>query len=194
MQSTVDTIIRTNTGLVYKQLHRFYLLNDNEAESIAFEALWKAACDYDCTKGTKFSTLATVYIYNALCGYIRKLKAKNKIEYVSYNKLIGDDQHEYLELLASDENVAEDLEYEEFLNFVATLYDEALLAVQNDKHRRILKIWRDKDFNCSATHIANEAGVSQSYVSQVLSSFKYKFRCLLEDTYGISRGNYSGTR
>ena len=194
MQSTVDIMIRANVGLVYKQLHRFYLANDNEAESVAFEALWKASCDYDCTKGTKFSTLATVYIYNALCGYLRKLKAKHQIEYVSYNNLVGDDQHEFLEVLASDENVAEDLEYAEFLNLVAALYDEALIAVQNDKHRHILEIWRDKEFNCSATYIANEVGVSQSYVSQVLNSFKHTLRCLLEDTYGISRRNYSGTR
>ena len=182
----IEDRIRNNCGLVYRQLHRFHLSNDNDAESLAFEALWKASVDYDKTKGTRFSTLATVYIYNSLCGYLRKLKAKNKLDFVSCNAKLGDDEHELIDLIAAIDTTDEDSAYEELCTNVVILYNELLEDVHNEKHRTILEIWRTAGFNCSATYIASKVGVSQSYVSQVLNVFKHNVKIEMESRYGIS--------
>ena len=51
--ASIDSLIEQNKGLVYKQLHRFNLIDDHDAESLAFEALSKAISTYNSNAGTK---------------------------------------------------------------------------------------------------------------------------------------------
>jgi DNA-directed RNA polymerase specialized sigma subunit len=165
------------------------LLTDPDAESFAYEALWHAAEDFDETKGNKFSTVATVYIYNALCGYMRKLNAKRQLDVVSYNALMhlsNGEEHEYLELLVSDTTVEKDFLDHERVRYAVACYNELVHGVKNEKHRKILAVWRESDFTASATSIADKVKLSQSYVSQTINNFRYQLRKLMEERYDKS--------
>lgn len=190
MQSDVYRLIQQNKGLVYKQLHRFHLSTDPDAESYAYEALWHAAEDFDETKGNKFSTVATVYIYNVLCGYMRKLKAKRQLDVISYNTIVRTDdgkEHEYLELIESDMTVEKDFLDHERVRYAVECYNELFHGVKNEKHRKILAVWRKSNFTASATSIADKVKLSQSYVSQTITNFCYQMRKLMEERY--DKGN-----
>lgn len=186
MQNDVNRLIQQNVGLVYKQLHRFNMSNDPDAESFAYEALWHAAENFDETKGNKFSTLATVYIYNALCGYLRAKKAKHQLDVVSYNTILrtsDGEEHEYLEVLESDTTVEKDFLDRERADYAVACFEELIHGVKNEKHRKILAVWRKSDFTASATSIAEKVKLSQSYVSQTITNFRYKMRQLMEERY-----------
>lgn len=185
----INDVIQSNKGLIYKQLHRFGMLNDQDAESFAYEALWHAAEDFDESKNIKFSTVATVYIYNALCGYLRTKNAKRKLDVVSYNAVLHlrDDDHEYIEVLESAINVEGDFITHERATYALTCLIDAVNDTKNDKHKKILSIWIDSDFTASATLIADHTSLSQSYVSQTIKNFRYKLIKLLEDKY--DKGN-----
>ena len=83
----MNSLIKDNLGLVYKQIARLKLFDDPEAESIGYEALWTAAKTFDESKGYKFSTYAMCCIYNALGSYIRTLNKKSRIETISYDNI-----------------------------------------------------------------------------------------------------------
>lgn len=189
MHRDIDQLIKDNIGLVYKQLHRFHLINDPDAESFAFEALGNAAKDFDETLGNKFSTVATVYIYNALCGYLRQLNAKRQLEVVSYNaimKLPNGEEHEYLELLESDHNVEGDFMHKERIRHLVKYYRELLGGITNEKQRKIIIAWTRSGFEGTASSIAKRTGLSQSYVSQTITNFKFELRKLMEERYDKS--------
>lgn len=179
-------LIRTHSGLVYNQLHKFKLIQDPEAESIAYEALYNAIVKYDASKGAKLSTVATVYIYNALGSYIRSLKSKRKIDTISYNNVIYRDDkgdHELVEVLPSDKNIERDYIHSEVCLHAMSVFDELLAELTNDKHKLILTEWKKSEFSAQTKDIAPTVGVSQSYVSQVINNFKFKLKKKLEDIY-----------
>lgn len=184
----IDDLIRNNLGLVYSQLIRFKLYNDADAESIAMEAIGNAAMHYNASLGYKFSTLATVYIYNALCGYIRKQRKKSKIDIVSYNDTIvlNGEEHEYEEVLESHENVEDSVVKKEEHQILMQLFDRILNSRKSEKQQRILNEWRNEEFNCNHGLIADRVGVSQSYVTQTITIFKVDLRRAMEAIYGHS--------
>ena len=103
----IDYLILRHKGLAYKQLHRFHLVNDHEAISIAYWALYKALTTFKESERTLISTYATCCIYNALGDYVRTLHRKRQIEEVSYNAIVCE-EHEYIDTL-SDNTSAEDI-------------------------------------------------------------------------------------
>lgn len=187
MYNDVDRLIQQNSGLVYRQLHRFHLVGNQDAESFAFEALWHAAEDFDESRGNAFSTVATVYIYNALCGYLREQNAKHQLEVVSYNNIIrtsDGEEHEFLELIESDTTVEEDFLVRERNDCLLNCFNEVFCGVKNEKHRKILTVWKESDFTAKATYIAGKVDLSQSYVSQTLKTYNYQINKLMEERYG----------
>ena len=186
MQGDLNTLIRTHSGLVYNQLRKFNLIQDPEAESIAYEALYNSILNFDESKGNKFSTVATVYIYNALGSYVRSLKGKRKIVTISYNNVAFTDdseEHEFVDLLASDADVESDYIRGELLKHTRDVFNEVYASLTNEKHVAIIKLWDESDFTMSTTEISSQVNVSQSYVSQVINNFKFKMRKKLEEMY-----------
>ncbi len=186
MQNDLNALIAKHSGLVYSQLHKFYLVDDPEAESIAFEALLNAIRNFDESKKTKLSTVATVYIYNALGSYVRKLNKQRVIETISYNNMAYSDsseEHEFVELLSTGEDIEEDYVKTELHAQVRKVFNELYEGLTKDTHKTIVRLWNESDFQATTVEIAKLAGVSQSYVSQVLNSFKFKLRKKLEDVY-----------
>lgn len=186
MQGDINTLIAANKGLVYKQLNKYNLAKDPEAESIGYEALYNAVLDFDISKGTKLSTLATVYIYNALGSYVRTLNKKRQLEVISYNNVAytdNGDEKEYVDFLASTNTVEEAYISKEQCIAVQQAVQELYDNLTNEKHKIILAKWRDSGYTAKTKELAKEVEVSQPYVSQVISSFKFKLKQRLEEHY-----------
>lgn len=186
MQDYINQQIADNAGLVYSNLHKLHLAKDPEAESLGYEALYNAAKSFDESKGIKFSTYASVCIYNALGSYLRTLKKKRQLDVISYNNVAYTEdgtEHEFVDFLGASvdteqEYIQQDL-YAAVRLEVQNLYDE----LSNSKHKAILAAWRRHDYKVPMRVIAAEVGVSQPYVSQVLNSIKAKLHEKLEDRY-----------
>lgn len=170
----MDVSIKQHIGLLKSLLKQYNLENDTEAQSIAYESLWKALKDFDASLGHKQSTLITVYIKNALGTYLRSLKRQQRIQIISYNNLV-DNEVEYLSVLTNYET-AEDaaLQRLSYLN-VREAYN-ATLSTLSDRKKRIIKEWADSGFKKTNNDIAQSVGVSQPYVNQVIAEFKQKLK------------------
>ena len=182
----VNELIADNIGLIHKQLNKFNLAEDPEAESIGYEALYNAILNYDSTKGTKLSTVATVYIYNALGSYVRALNVKRQLQLVSYNNVAYTDdteEHEFLDLLPSEHNVEDEYIHKEECSLALVAFNNRYDKLTNEKHKAILKAWKDSEFVATTKDIAKEVGVSQSYVSQIINNFKFTLKKELEELH-----------
>lgn len=182
----INKLIDANKGLVFKQLHKFRLADDPEAESIGYEALYNAILNYDNSKGNKLSTVATVYIYNALGSYVRSLNAKRQIQTVSYNNIAYSDdseEHEFVDLLASEETIEDTYIKQELHRSAMDAFNKMYDRLANEKHKAIIKAWKDSEFTAQTKEIGKQVGVSQSYASQIINNFKYTLRKELEDIY-----------
>lgn len=180
----IDTTIRENLGLVWAQLKKLNVLFDQDAESIGYEALYRAAATYDVKQGYKFSTYATCCIYNALGSYIRTLNKKRKLNVISYNSIAyceDNVNHEFIELFASDVNVAEELERCELICRVQQAYNDVYNKLAPGKQRDIISVWHGSGYEMSNKEVARLIGVSQPYVNQVINTFKNKIKKKLED-------------
>lgn len=182
----LDMIIESHLGLIYDQLRKMHLANDPDAESIAYEALYNAVLKFDASKGIKLSTVATVYIRNALGSYIRSLNTKRVIKTVSYNNVAYTDdseEHEFVDMLSNGESAEEEYMRSELHRQTRKAFNELYDKLTNDKHRDILRLWNESDFAATTVEIAKQLSVSQSYVSQVINNFKAKMKKKLEDMY-----------
>lgn len=177
--------IEANMGLAYAQLIRFNLRDDPDAESIALEALGNAVDNFDETQNCKLSTLASVYIYNALCGYLRSINKVNQIETVSLHTqiVVNGTVHELHEVIDSGISVEDDLIMQETISALLKCFDIAYSRLKSEKQKCIITAWRVNDFDDSHTNIAIECGVSQSYVTQTLAMFKTSIKKLMEEKY-----------
>lgn len=182
MHSDINDTIQNNKGLIFKQLRKLFLLNDPEALSIGYEALYRAILEYDEGKTTKFSTFASVCIYNALGTYLRHLNRVRQVSTVSYNALSscnGEENGEYINILEgypSAESVIIATELTEDIG-------QALITVRsriNKAQKGIMDCWVDGGFSITTVDIAKLSGLSQSYVSQALARIKYLLRKELE--------------
>lgn len=179
----MNTLIQTHLGLVYSQLRKFNLKQDNEAESIAYEALYNAIQNFDASKGNAISTVATVYIYNALGSYVRTLNKQRQIQTISYNNIVDEDGNEYVDTIATETSIERDYIAKEVGKIALAEFTKQYDKLTNETHQAILKIWYESEFTAKTTDIAEQIGVSQSYVSQVINNFKYNLKKKLEDVY-----------
>lgn len=181
----INDTIADNLGLVYHQLHRFNMVGNPDAESYAYEALFKAASTYKPSSGNKFSTYAICVIANSLRMYLRTCNKKNVIVPVSYYTpaYIGKNGEELL-LVDTIEgpNHAEDHIYAIELRRRIT---EALRSVYEelptDNQRSVFRAWVKSDFSMKQRELAQATGLSQAQVSRVLNHTRQQLRLELED-------------
>lgn len=183
MQENLDMQIAKHLGLVYSQLHKFHLVDDQDAESLAYEALYRAIVNYDDSKNIALSTFATVCIYNALGSYVRKLNKQRQIHTISYNNLVGDDDDEFVDFIPAADDVEKSYIHKEVCRLAIVEFKNQYDKLTNEKHKTILRAWYASDFSATTKDIAKDVGVSQSYVSQVINNFKQSLKKKLEDVY-----------
>jgi len=178
----IDELILKNKGLVFKQLHKFYLAKDPEAISIAYEALYNAIMTYKDNRNARFSTYASVCIYNALGTYVRSLNKVRQLDVVSYNaiKSLDENDVECLGILASDYNLEEEVIRTEQIRKINLALQQTKDALTNKTHLAIFNAWDETDFMGTITEIAKKVGVTQSYVSQILNKIRHMLRIKME--------------
>ena len=181
----IDCLIEQNIGLMVNILKQYNLLRDPEAESIAYEALWRACEDYDESLGYKRSTLITIYVKRSLGSYIRTLNKQRQIETVSYNNIAYTDDgtcHEFLELLSSKDSLEQQFMKDILHKQVMEVYHE-IAATLEGKKKDIVDAWEQSEFEATNKAIADATGVSQPYVNQVVATFKQKLRKRLKEDF-----------
>ncbi len=178
----INELIERNKGLVYKQLHRFHLIDDPDAESAGFWALCTAIKTFDKSKNVMLSTYATCCIYNALGCHVRTLNKKSNIKAISYETSTAEDCT-LLGLLTTGETAEDVILRSELVDKTREAINRVIQKSNNDRHREIMTVYMNNDFEITTQRIADEVGVSQSYVSQVLSTFRNKIKKEMESYY-----------
>lgn len=186
MQDDINATIAKHIGLIFNQLKKFNLAKDPEAESIGYEALYNAILTYDQSKNVRFSTYASVCIYNALGSYVRTQNKQRQLEVISYNNVAYSEdgtKHEFVDFISTPSDVEQDFMKKELHRIVREEFQAQYDMLTNEKHKAILALWRESDYEASMMSIAKQVGVSQPYVSQVINSFKFKLRKRLEEQH-----------
>ena len=182
----IDSIIQSNLGLIYSQIKRLRLTNDQEAESIGYEALYNAILTFDEGKGYKLSTYATCCIYNALGCYIRTLNRKRRLDVISFNNTAYSDdsgKHDFEEFLTEDVDASQEVIRDELVSTVREAYFYAYNRLTNTRQRAIVEAWHNSDYTMLNKDLAILTNCSQPYVNQVINTFKFKLRQRLERYY-----------
>lgn len=156
----IDQLLQKHRRLVYYMLTNYKQLNNQEAESAAWEALWDAINMFDVYSTTAFSTFACTYIGNAIKGVLRKQHSENKHVYTfSY----FEDSLEVICIVEPADAHSTAFIEEAFRTFVAT---------KSGKIRDILLAWHSSEFTDTVTNIAVRTGTTASYVSRVQCTFR----------------------
>lgn len=178
----INDQIAENLGLVYQQLRRFKLLDDPDAESFAYEALYKAVLTYDESTGYAFSTYAVCIIANALRKHLRTLNKKRQLHVISYEEPLDrhTDEGHLVDVLVHAEDTESQIMRNELHEVSMEAFDE-ILETLSDRHRLIITKWYESEFKLTQTEIAKALGISQATVSKALSAFKHKLKVRLEE-------------
>lgn len=181
----INDKIAEHKGLIYNQLIRFNLVYDQDAESEAYEALYRAILTYDEKAGTVFSTYAVCVIANALRKHLRTLNKKRQLDVVSYNGPItaDGDSDDWVDIISQHRKETEP-ESLALFNELQGVVRASFLKVFNelsDKHKDIVAAWYRSEYKMTQCEIAKALHISQPTVSKALSIFKYKLRLELEE-------------
>ena len=165
-----DVLIEHNLRLVV-HIAKKYISNDQELEdytSIGIIGLIKAIDSFKENKGYKISTYASRCIENEILMYIRATK-KQKAE-LSISQVIGTDKD------GNDMELLDILEQED-VDTVDSIYNKTLLKEAQDfldkkldkREKYILNSRYGLDGRKAKTQqeVANELGISRSYVSRI---------------------------
>ena len=176
----VEELIKLNEGLIGKQLKKFGLIGDPEALSLGYEALYKAIMTFNTSRSNKFSTYATVCIYNKLGSYVRSINTAINKNTISYDAPIDDKGTTHLDrfesALTADGKLLEETGVKEIMQCV----EQCIAEVNSKTQRNILEYWRESMFRATHREIASKLDCSQSYVSQTLNRFRSNLKNKLE--------------
>lgn len=180
----INKTIRENLGLVYSQLAKFDLLEDQDAESLAYEALHKAICTFKGSKNAKLSTYACCVISNALRGHLRSKNKKRQIQHVSYYEPLnsdGPDDIYLVDTLCSGMSADAGIYTKEFYATLTKALSKIYKDITSPVQRKIFVLWVNSGFKIKQAELVSETGVSQAAVSRTLSSFRYSLSKELEE-------------
>lgn len=167
---------------MYIQLRRFNLLNNQDAESAAYWALYKAITTYNNDKNVLLTTYATCCIYNALGDYMRTQHKKRQLEVLSYDAPMTDDL-DFIDVLPGTDSAETVILNKELRSRLVQAVQDVLDGLTNEKHKKIFTMYIHSEFDISATEISKALNISQSYVSQTLAELKFKIRKRIGDYY-----------
>ncbi len=177
----INDQIAQHTGLVYKQLTVFNLLYDQDAESFAYEALYRAALTYDSTAGTAFSTYAVCCINNELRKHLRTINKKRQLDVVSYDAPISpNDAYCLADTLEHPESVEQTLLSEEASRRIVAAF-KAEYELLSAKYKKVIRMFYGYDGKATQKEIATSVGFTQATVSKIVSAFKHRVKLRMEE-------------
>lgn len=178
----VNDKIAANTGLVYKQLTAFNLLHDQDAESFAHEALWRAVTTFDASTGVAFSTYAVCCISNELRKHLRTLNKKRQLDVVSYDAPLSSDEDSLrlADILVHPNSVECALISEEDSKRIIQAFKEEY-GLLSPKHKEAIRAFYTRDGKVTQKEIATSVGLTQATVSKIVSAFRYRVKLRMEE-------------
>lgn len=177
----INDKIAKHTGLIYKQLATFNLLQDQDAESFAYEALYRAIVTFDDKAGTAFSTYAVCCINNALRKHLRALNRKRQFEIISYDApLLADESSCLADLLEHPESVEQTLLSEEACVRIVDAF-KAEYALLVPKHQKVIRMFYGYEGKVTQKEIATSVGFTQATVSKIVSAFRHRIKVRMEE-------------
>lgn len=156
----IDELLLQHKNLVYYKLAQMGQLNNPDAESAAWEALWDAIMTFDIYSKTAFSTYACRCIVNAVNSVLRKQQYEKK-------RMISFDDLSEANLLCTDGNFDSASTTQAIEQGVATF-----VATYHGLPRDIILRWQASGFEMSVTMLAAACNTSTSYVSRVITLFR----------------------
>lgn len=157
----INSLLMQHKNLVYHMLKTTGQLDNQEAESHAWEALWDAIGTFDIYSTTKFSTYACSVIRNAIYDVINYQRgfASRQAAVAEYMEKHTDEINEYI-------NVESELD-----NKIGTLV-KTFVESKQGVIKNVVIFWYSNNFDVSVKSIATACKCSPSYVSRVQDSFR----------------------
>lgn len=176
-----DTLVRENEKLITAIMKRFYFNIDDYDDifNIGRITIYNAALKYNKDNGNSFTVYLYSAIYRNILNYISR-KAKPKVETVSLDKIVSDDDDlEFVDLVAVDNDKNNNPEVNIIFMDVMKIINDSLLS---EKDRQVLyfKITKGLSFR----DISEIMGVTH----QVLAK-RYK-RVICRIRYNLVRAGY----
>ena len=114
--------------------------------------------------------------------HLRKINRKRQLDVVSYDAPLSDeeDSSTIVDTLKQAEDTESTVLFNELSCVVSESFKKVFCAL-NDTHKKIIFMWYESDYKMTQSEIAKTLDVSQTTVSRVLSSFKYKLKVELEE-------------
>lgn len=162
-------LVSDNHNLIYAYAHKMNLDLDEYYDLLAI-GLCLAACSYDPSKGTTFSTYAYSAMRNTCYMYWRRNYVSShripKELIISYNAPFGDD-------FGKEELVNR-------LDDIFGTYDFSPTPVELNEFLKSLKkteriILHDSYYGYTQTEISQKLGISQSFISRIRRTLKEKW-------------------
>lgn len=175
------TLVRENEKLITAIMKRFYFNIDDYDDifNIGRITIYNAALKYNKDNGNSFTVYLYSAIYRNILNYISR-KAKPKVETVSLDKIVSDDDDlEFVDLVAVDNDKNNNPEVNIIFMDVMKIINDSLLS---EKDRQVLyfKITKGLSFR----DISEIMGVTH----QVLAK-RYK-RVICRIRYNLVRAGY----
>lgn len=158
----VEELIDRNKGLIYHMLGLMRLRDDQDCESVSFEALWDAIETFDIYGAVPFSSYACKCIKNACNDVLRNRQALKRSLFVSV-ELTDNINVFYTDEVCTVDTFAK----------ITVLFDTYLKKhVSGTLARNILLVWQASQFEKSPVEVANICGTTASYVGRVQCAFR----------------------
>lgn len=157
-KSDIETLLDRHQRLVYSMLSKTNQLSNQDAESVAWEALWYALVTFDVFSKNEFSSYACVVIKNAINAELRKC----------YH--VKQPKHVYVEM----EECYQQVVTIEDTRGTAAIYliFEEYVAGKTGRVKDILLAWYASDFESSPTNIGKICACAPTNVSRIQATFR----------------------
>ena len=181
-------IIEHNLRLVSHVIRKYFSSYGDEDEllSIGSIGLIKAVDTFKTDKGTRFATYGAKCVQNEILMHFRSQK-KNSAE-ISINETIDVDKDgnplTYLDIISTDDTMAEDVEMKTYLEKLRRLVDEKLFG--REKEIIILRYGLKGYAPKTQREVASHLGISRSYVSRI----EKKALMELKSSFGDARPSF----
>lgn len=164
-----DKIIEHNLRLVSHIIKKYYSSYENTDEllSIGSLGLIKAVDTFKNNFGTKFATYGARCIQNEILMFFRS--QKKSLNDVSINDTIDIDKDgnplTYLDIIGTEEPVARNLDFKEYIDKIRSFVDTAL--DQRENQIIVLRYGLKGNMPKTQREVAKYLSISRSYVSRI---------------------------
>lgn len=163
-----EQVILNNTGLVGYVLKSLGLnILDEDLQEIGVLGLCKAINGFDASKGTKFNTYAVWAVRNEILITLRKKRIVPAFSLDEEYQLDNGESVPYADMISSTER------FDDLSNFKMDF--DVLFEKLSEREKKIVLLSMN---DATQMEIAQEIGISQSYVSRILKGIRKKIeRC-----------------